>query len=87
MEDKKKTFKEWFKEHKNDIMDKVIVIGVTAAGFGLGYFTSKKITRYTDALVIDTLIATGVIKLYDPETGLEIGPSKVLEVAEKTLKK
>lgn len=87
MEDKKKTFKEWCKEHKDNIISGAINLMYYAGGLAIGYFVGDKIRLYKDGATLDALYDSNIIKCFDPETGLEIHMSKVVEVAKKTWKK
>lgn len=81
----KNKFKEWYGEHKEGIKSDVVKITYYAVGFGVGCFTMKQLSNLQIAASLSILHTKGIIKFFDPETGLEVGLKRACELC-KNLK-
>lgn len=77
----KRTMKEWVKEHKGTL----IGICCCAAGFGLGCFVTDKIDSKACARGLQRFHQSGIIKFFDPATGIEVDECGVQEVIERVI--
>lgn len=82
----KNRIKRWFDEHKNEIRAEAVRVVWYAFGFGVGYFVCDKISEYSHGLHLQTLHADGIVKFFDPSSGLEVDVEKAVEIAKKIYK-
>lgn len=84
---KSETIKERFDKHKEGIKKEAVRCFWFALGLGVGYFISDKISDYQVGAGLDRLAREGIIKFFEPSTGLEVGIEKAVEIADKLNKK
>ena len=75
----KQTMKEWIEEHKEGL----IRIGYYAVGFGIGCFVTDKIQSKAYARGLKGFHQSGIIKFFDPATGIEVDAYGVLRVIDR----
>lgn len=79
----KNKIKRWFDEHKNEIKAEAVRVGWYAFGFCVGYFLCDKISEYSHGSGLRTLHEDGIIKFFDPSSGLEVDVEKAVEIAKE----
>lgn len=68
--------KEWYNGHKNEIKSEVVKMVYYVVGFGFGYFAANKIAGYRTTVGLASFHDDGIIKFYNPSTGLEVDTIK-----------
>ena len=84
---KSEKIKAWFEEHKKAIGDNAVRIFWYALGLGVGYFVTDRISDIQVGCGLEKLANQGILKFFDPSTGLEVSVDKAVEIAEKLNKK
>lgn len=80
---KENKIKSWVKDHKEDIKDVMKVVIPFTVGFYIGGRAYTKIVEYSTARGFEALHGDGIIKLFDPSTGTEIGVTQACELVNK----
>lgn len=74
--------KDWFEEHEMSITKWCAY----TVGFSFGYVAGKRILTTRVATGLEVAHAIGVIKFFDPSTGVEVKDlTKVVKVLKKTM--
>lgn len=71
--------KNWWEANKG----KVVRLGYYAIGAVLGYGVGSWLTQYSLSIGMEKAMAAGIMKLFDPSTGAEIGFEKAAELVLK----
>lgn len=82
-EKKTSKIKAWWEKNKGKIADGAVKFSYYAGGFILGGVVMQRFTRAQDAMVMEYCHDLGIIKLFDPVDGVEIGVEKLIEVTDK----
>lgn len=82
MEQKGKA-KRWFDEHKNEIKSEAVRVAWYAFGFCVGYFVCNKISDYRVGAGMYALHEDGIIKFFNPSSGIEVDVNKAIEIAQQ----
>lgn len=64
--------KEWYRDNKDDIKQKAVIVGCTTAGLSVGWILGRKYSSTVFGINMFTANADGVLKFFNPETGLEM---------------
>lgn len=71
MDEKMEKAKTWFGEHKDKVASGMMQIGESLFIFGFGYVVGRKILEFKIDNGLAVAHHAGVIKFFDPKTGLE----------------
>ena len=86
MEKQKRTFKEWREDNK-DLIDKIAGVVYIAGFIGLGYVVGGRITELSVDNGLERCHNLGIIKFFNPSTGLEVNPNEALNVMKEFVNK
>ena len=86
MENKKAKLRKWYEDHKEGV-NEVICIGRCVLFVGVGYIVGSKFNNHLASLGMARAHDLGVIKLFDPDTNLEISFDEAVEVMKRLNKK
>lgn len=81
MKERTNKIKNWFEEHKEEIKIGAGIVGLGALCTGAGYFVGSKLTELYMAIGLQHFHDTGLMKFFDPRTGIEISAEQFPEVA------
>ncbi len=74
---RKQQLVKWFKEHEQEF----IGAGIALVGFGVGYYISGKAFDWRISYSLTRLTNDGILKFFDPTTGLEVGVDEACKIA------
>ena len=73
----------WFDEHKDEIKTSALRLCWLGLGIGLGCVATNYISDLKVGGGLYRLHDEGVVKFFDPSSGLEVGIEKAVEIAKK----
>lgn len=80
MKEKMNETKVWLKEHKNEIAKEAMDIVKITACLGIGYFMGSKITELQIGYGLDRVHRDGLVKFFNPSTGLEVSMQEINKI-------
>ena len=83
----KEKMKNWYEENKETIKAEAVRVGWYALGLGVGYFVGDKVSTYKINDGLNHVHEAGIIKFFDPTTGLEVTTREAINVMNRELSK
>lgn len=80
MKERVNKIKNWYGEHKEGIMNTLLVGGVSALCTVGGYLVGTKLTEFKNSIAIMRLHDKGLVQFVNPQTGVKISIAEANEV-------
>lgn len=84
---KKMDIKKWYEENKEDIKYETAKIVWWTVGCGVGYILGTNIATSRIANGYKIFHEVGLVKFFNPETGIEIGVEEACKISSEICKK